>query len=33
MKLSILTPTYNRARNLPKLYESIKKNKIDALEL
>lgn len=33
MKLSILTPTYNRAKNLPKLYESIKKNKIDALEV
>jgi len=33
MKLSILTPTYNRAKTLPKLYESIKKNKIDTLEL
>lgn len=26
MKLSILTPTYNRAKYLPKLYESIKEN-------
>lgn len=33
MKLSILTPTYNRAQCLPKLYESIKQNKIDTLEL
>lgn len=33
MKLSILTPTYNRANLLKRLYESIKKNKIDALEL
>ena len=26
MKLSILTATYNRAKYLPKLYESIKEN-------
>ena len=26
MKLSILTATYNRAKYLPKLYESIKSN-------
>ena len=26
MKLSILTATYNRAKYLPKLYESIKQN-------
>lgn len=33
MKLSILTPTYNRAGKLPKLYNSIKSNKIKNLEI
>ena len=33
MKLSILTATYNRGKNLKKLYESIVKNLIDELEI
>lgn len=33
MKLSILTPTYNRADLLKRLYESIKKNQIETLEI
>ena len=33
MKVSILTPTYNRARTLPKLYESIKKNSKFGIEI
>lgn len=33
MKVSILTPTYNRAKNLVKLYESLKKNLKFGVEL
>ena len=33
MKLSILTATYNRDEYLPRLYESIKNNMIDDLEI
>lgn len=33
MKLSILTPTYNRAKLLKKLYESIKQNLIPSMEV
>ncbi len=33
MKLSILTPTYNRAKTLIRLYESLKKNKNYELEI
>lgn len=33
MKLSILTATYNRAKLLTRLYESIKKNQIPDLEV
>ena len=33
MKISVLTPTYNRAKTLPKLYESLKKNKDYGLEI
>ena len=33
MKLSILTATYNRAKYLPRLYESIKNNLEDNLDI
>ena len=33
MKFSILTATYNRAKCLPKLYESLKKNKSSNYEI
>lgn len=33
MKISVLTPTYNRAYLLPRLYESLLQNKNDGIEI